>query len=339
MLRALCLLTCPLRPQVLLANMRQEMLAVAQPHNQLQEDSCSDVLLSLPVAQRDNRDTEAAATGAGSSGTTLVGHNEDMTRDTVGRVYFVHYSPSSNSSSRGASRHSKSSRSSNGFFARSHRHCCGVANTSAASNPSSSRRLLWPTADSDAYLQRQQMRRDTAEQQQLQWQTFSAVPLRVSHQPAHSGITPPTVPAAPSASSQAPQALSWLAFVYAGELASSGFAINSAGIGFTLNAVFPAAPVMPGISRNFVSRQLLEARSVAEALAIIGKHGQVGEGLGPLCGVVCMRVWLQSRELLHHCCSRLAGCTAGVYRAVVCQLCPWSQQHCCTAVVQALVSN
>lgn len=69
--------------------------------------------------------------------------------------------------------------------------------------------------------------------------------------------------------------LSWLGFVYAGELASSGFGANSAGIGFSLNAVFPAVPLMPGISRNFVLRHLLQARSIKEALAIIARPGQV----------------------------------------------------------------
>ena len=53
----------------------------------------------------------------------------------------------------------------------------------------------------------------------------------------------------------------WTAYTYAGELPTSAFGFNSAGIGFTLNAVFPSAIVTPGVARNFVSRQLLAATS------------------------------------------------------------------------------
>ena len=53
----------------------------------------------------------------------------------------------------------------------------------------------------------------------------------------------------------------WTAYTYAGELPTSAFGFNSAGIGFTLNAVFPSATVTPGVARNFVSRQLLAATS------------------------------------------------------------------------------
>ena len=53
----------------------------------------------------------------------------------------------------------------------------------------------------------------------------------------------------------------WTAYTYAGELPTSAFGFNSAGLGFTLNAVFPSAIVNPGVARNFVSRQLLAATS------------------------------------------------------------------------------
>lgn len=196
-----------------MANMRQE-LSLAMAHDPQHEDSCTDVLLSAPSQQ-----PNAAAKNLKLSGgrkqprVTVLGHNEDMTRDTEGRTYFVRFT-----------------------------------NT---------------TADNKS--NRQHMNLFDSNKQQQQW-------WREQH-------------------------FTWLAFVYAGELASSGFGFNSAGIGFTLNAVFPTAAAMPGVSRNFISRQLLEARSIQEALDTIGRSGQVGLARLGFCVVI------GESEIIH----RLAG--------------------------------
>ncbi|OMP11625.1 Peptidase C45, acyl-coenzyme A:6-aminopenicillanic acid acyl-transferase [Corchorus capsularis] len=65
--------------------------------------------------------------------------------------------------------------------------------------------------------------------------------------------------------------LSFLAYTYAGELPSCAFGFNSNGLAFTLNSVPPTeAEIVPaGIGRNFVSRDLLEATSIADALTRI----------------------------------------------------------------------
>jgi hypothetical protein len=224
-----------------MANMRQELLALARPQKQQHEDSCTDVLLSLPAAHSaSSKRTRSKSRQSTAAATTLVGHNEDMTRDTIGRIYFVRYNGGDSLSTGSA----------------------------GALHISSSRRLM--------------------QQQALHQQMASGIGRRHSHtaeptqplQQAAIANAPPTRPAAslatkPHSSSCSSCELSWLGFVYAGELASSGFGVNSAGIGFTLNAVFPAAPIMPGFSRNFVSRQLLQARSIIEALDIIARPGQV----------------------------------------------------------------
>ncbi|XWS48850.1 hypothetical protein CRYUN_Cryun13aG0112100 [Craigia yunnanensis] len=67
--------------------------------------------------------------------------------------------------------------------------------------------------------------------------------------------------------------LSFIAYTYAGELsscASCAFGFNSHGLAFTLNSVPPTeGEIVPaGIGRNFVSRDLLEATSIADALAV-----------------------------------------------------------------------
>lgn len=67
---------------------------------------------------------------------------------------------------------------------------------------------------------------------------------------------------------------SWLAFTYAGELPSPAFGMISTGISFALNAQFPLEPLQPGIARNFISRMMLEARTLEEFLAVITKPGQ-----------------------------------------------------------------
>jgi hypothetical protein len=230
----LLLLLLLLHVQVLMANMRQELLALAKPHQQQQEESCTDVLLSLPAAHAPPLQRLQSSSSMQPSNVTLVGHNEDMTRDTVGRIYFVRYNADS----------------------------ILQANPSAATRSRrshSSRRLLWHQAPY------QQLA--TSKQRHL---IVAPTPLQdhtTGPSKQHTTFT--------SSSSSSSGNVSWLGFVYAGELPSSGFGINSAGIGFSLNAVFPAVPIMPGFSRNFVSRQLLQARSIKEALHIITRPGQV----------------------------------------------------------------
>ncbi|XWS50041.1 hypothetical protein CRYUN_Cryun12cG0054200 [Craigia yunnanensis] len=64
--------------------------------------------------------------------------------------------------------------------------------------------------------------------------------------------------------------LSFIAYTYAGELPSCAFGFNSHGVAFTLNSVPPTEGdnVRAGTGRNFVSRDLLEASSIADALAV-----------------------------------------------------------------------
>ncbi|KAF6260955.1 acyl-coenzyme A:6-aminopenicillanic acid acyl-transferase-domain-containing protein [Scenedesmus sp. NREL 46B-D3] len=174
--------------------------------------------------------------------TTLLGHNKDMTRDTMGRIYFVRYAADIGMLS------------------------AGTSATTRSSSSSSRRRLMRhqaPRQQLASRKRRQQKFTSPHPHQEIASSTYqaswtSAAVSAASHERASSNSSN----------------LSWLGFVYAGELASSGFGANSAGIGFSLNAVFPAVPLMPGISRNFVLRHLLQARSIKEALAIIARPGQ-----------------------------------------------------------------
>eukprot|EP00252_Welwitschia_mirabilis_P006350 TRINITY_DN17205_c0_g1_i2.p1 TRINITY_DN17205_c0_g1~~TRINITY_DN17205_c0_g1_i2.p1 ORF type:complete len:214 (+),score=41.27 TRINITY_DN17205_c0_g1_i2:501-1142(+) len=61
---------------------------------------------------------------------------------------------------------------------------------------------------------------------------------------------------------------SYTAYTYAGELPSCAFGFNSYGFVFTLNSVPPTKEEIEkgGIGRNFVSRDLLEATSIEDAL-------------------------------------------------------------------------
>ncbi|XP_024173490.1 uncharacterized protein LOC112179327 [Rosa chinensis] len=65
--------------------------------------------------------------------------------------------------------------------------------------------------------------------------------------------------------------ISFIAYTYAGELPSCAFGINSHGLAFTLNSVPPSeSEIVPGgIGRNFISRDLLEAKSIIDALCRI----------------------------------------------------------------------
>ncbi|KAG2680965.1 hypothetical protein I3760_11G123100 [Carya illinoinensis] len=65
--------------------------------------------------------------------------------------------------------------------------------------------------------------------------------------------------------------LSFVAYTYAGELPSCAFGFNSHGLAFTLNSVPPTQEeiIAGGIGRNFVSRDLLEASDIDDALTRI----------------------------------------------------------------------
>ncbi|KAG2680963.1 hypothetical protein I3843_11G123500 [Carya illinoinensis] len=64
--------------------------------------------------------------------------------------------------------------------------------------------------------------------------------------------------------------LSFVAYTYAGELPSCAFGFNSHGLAFTLNSVPPTQEeiIAGGIGRNFVSRDLLEASDIDDALTV-----------------------------------------------------------------------
>ncbi|KAJ8645990.1 hypothetical protein MRB53_007738 [Persea americana] len=65
-----------------------------------------------------------------------------------------------------------------------------------------------------------------------------------------------------------PNGLSFTAYTYAGELPSCAFGFNSHGLAFTLDAVPPLEEEIAagGIGRNFISRDLLEANGLSDAL-------------------------------------------------------------------------
>ncbi|KAL4651499.1 hypothetical protein ACB092_01G163900 [Castanea dentata] len=65
--------------------------------------------------------------------------------------------------------------------------------------------------------------------------------------------------------------LSFIAYTYAGELPSCAFGFNSHGLAFTLNSVPPIEDeiVAGGIGCNFISRDLLEASGIDDAVTRI----------------------------------------------------------------------
>ncbi|XP_062147133.1 uncharacterized protein LOC133854883 isoform X2 [Alnus glutinosa] len=77
-----------------------------------------------------------------------------------------------------------------------------------------------------------------------------------------------------------PNGLSFIAYTYAGELPSCAFGFNSHGLAFTLNAVPPTEDeiVAGGIGRNFISRDLLEASGIDDALTRIRSSAEVSVG-------------------------------------------------------------
>ncbi|KAI3453781.1 hypothetical protein Pfo_010444 [Paulownia fortunei] len=73
--------------------------------------------------------------------------------------------------------------------------------------------------------------------------------------------------------------VSFTAYTYAGELPSCAFGFNSHGLAFTLNSVPPSEHEIAAgaIGRNFISRDLLEAQSIDDALArIYSSEASVG---------------------------------------------------------------
>ncbi|KAH6763305.1 hypothetical protein C2S52_020738 [Perilla frutescens var. hirtella] len=69
------------------------------------------------------------------------------------------------------------------------------------------------------------------------------------------------------------------AYTYAGELPSCAFGFNSHGLAYTLNSVPPSKHeiVAGGIGRNFISRDLLEAQNIDDALGrIYSSEASVG---------------------------------------------------------------
>jgi len=68
---------------------------------------------------------------------------------------------------------------------------------------------------------------------------------------------------------------SFKAYTYMGELPTGGFGVNSHGIGFSLNWVGPPQ-TLPGLGRGFISRSLLEAQSLDDAIALATRWGQGG---------------------------------------------------------------
>ncbi|KAG5030013.1 hypothetical protein JHK87_013527 [Glycine soja] len=67
-----------------------------------------------------------------------------------------------------------------------------------------------------------------------------------------------------------PDGLFFVGYTYAGELPSCAFGFNSHGLAFTLDSVPPAEDeiVAGGIGRNFISRDLLEATSMDDAMNV-----------------------------------------------------------------------
>ncbi|ETO01760.1 hypothetical protein RFI_35680 [Reticulomyxa filosa] len=69
--------------------------------------------------------------------------------------------------------------------------------------------------------------------------------------------------------------LSFVTYSYAGELPTQAFGYNDY-IVFTSNYVHPANPVVGGIGRNFVGRNLLDTTNLQEAMDVVAQDGQCG---------------------------------------------------------------
>ena len=70
--------------------------------------------------------------------------------------------------------------------------------------------------------------------------------------------------------------LRWVGYVYAGDLPTGAFGWNSHGMAFTLNYVQPANFVAGGLGRSFISRDLLNAVSLEDAVRRVTVPNQAG---------------------------------------------------------------
>jgi len=59
---------------------------------------------------------------------------------------------------------------------------------------------------------------------------------------------------------------SWTAYTYAGELSSAAWGFTDSGVSFTLNAVYATHVSVQGVGRIFVSRSILDAASLEDAV-------------------------------------------------------------------------
>ncbi|KAG1330378.1 acyl-coenzyme A:6-aminopenicillanic-acid-acyltransferase 40 kDa form-like [Cocos nucifera] len=89
-----------------------------------------------------------------------------------------------------------------------------------------------------------------------------------------------------------PNGVSFTAYTYAGELPTCAFGFNSCGLAFTLNSVPPTQEEITagGIGRNFISRDLLEATGIGDALSRLhSSNTSVGHSYN-LVDVRCRRI-------------------------------------------------
>lgn len=66
----------------------------------------------------------------------------------------------------------------------------------------------------------------------------------------------------------------WTAFTYAGELSTAAWGFNDAGVSFTLNAVYADHVHTKGVGRTFVSRSILDAPKLDEAVRRVQEPNQ-----------------------------------------------------------------
>jgi hypothetical protein len=67
---------------------------------------------------------------------------------------------------------------------------------------------------------------------------------------------------------------SWTAYTYAGELSSAAWGFTDSGVSFTLNAVYATHVSVSGVPRNFVSRSILDAASLGDAVMRVAVPNQ-----------------------------------------------------------------
>jgi len=86
---------------------------------------------------------------------------------------------------------------------------------------------------------------------------------------------------------------SFTTVVYLGELPTGAFGFNSHGIALSLNYVAPATSyvVLGGLGRNFVARDVLQAKSIEEAIARFTQDGQCAGHNAQLMDMVSHRIF------------------------------------------------